>query len=468
MWFKVKGFKDLLRSWWQVVVRSSASFRLAAKMKELKQELKVWNRDVFGRLECNKALALQQVEVWDQLDQLSHQEAENLEIPFSEEEVHFALMDMNGDKAPAPMTSQWLFGKTTHKPVGGLYKLLAKVLANRLKRVIGKVVSSDQNAFVMVFYESYAKDGFGSRWLDGCGNASLQLNFQFVNGSANRRVVEGQLRRVQNLGKKKVGSLPSSYLGLPLRATNKALSMWDGVEERVRRRLRFGNINIYPKVSSKKVRKIAKRLPVGRGKLGEEMFTVGNGTKIRFGLTIGVAVTTLSQSFPQLFIMAAHTIAIVEEMWDQNFGQGGWNLRFLRDFNDWKLDLVGNLLHVLRGYRLTLEEDSVSWKGGSNRQFRVKERTTCCEPNRHRLPELIAFGWMSSNQNRFFCLEATWGRCLLQIGSRNESGNSLIIAFCVVVKKKTVNHILIHCITARVLWKIVLCLFGVQWFFQKL
>ena len=33
--------------------------------------------------------------------------------------------------------------------VGGLYKLLAKVLANRIKNVVGKVVSSDQNAFVM-------------------------------------------------------------------------------------------------------------------------------------------------------------------------------------------------------------------------------------------------------------------------------------------------------------------------------
>ena len=33
--------------------------------------------------------------------------------------------------------------------VGGLYKLLAKVLANRLKKVIGKVVSIAQNAFVM-------------------------------------------------------------------------------------------------------------------------------------------------------------------------------------------------------------------------------------------------------------------------------------------------------------------------------
>ena len=32
--------------------------------------------------------------------------------------------------------------------VGGLYKILVKVLANRLQRVIGKVVSSSQNAFV--------------------------------------------------------------------------------------------------------------------------------------------------------------------------------------------------------------------------------------------------------------------------------------------------------------------------------
>ena len=33
--------------------------------------------------------------------------------------------------------------------LGGLYKLLAKVLANRLKNVVGKVVSTTQNAFVI-------------------------------------------------------------------------------------------------------------------------------------------------------------------------------------------------------------------------------------------------------------------------------------------------------------------------------
>ena len=66
MWLKADGFTDLLRGWWQgVEVRGRASVRLATKMKVLKQKIKVWNREVFGRQEANKNSALQQVEFWD-------------------------------------------------------------------------------------------------------------------------------------------------------------------------------------------------------------------------------------------------------------------------------------------------------------------------------------------------------------------------------------------------------------------
>ncbi|RVX06495.1 hypothetical protein CK203_023651 [Vitis vinifera] len=199
MWLKVEGFK----------VRGSASYKLAHKMKEIKQKLKVCNREVFGKLDCNKSLALQQVEFWDRkeseriltveetelkkeakenykkwvlmeethwrqlsreiwlkegdrntgffhrmasvhrrnnllerikingewlleeqeiregianafhnmlsedmgwkadigrllFDQISQQEAENLERFFTEDEIHAALMEMNGDKASGP------------------------------------------------------------------------------------------------------------------------------------------------------------------------------------------------------------------------------------------------------------------------------------------------------------------------------------------------------------------------------
>ena len=68
MWLKVEGFNDIIRTWWQEIeVRGSASYRLAVKMKEIKKKLKVWNKEVFGRLETNKASALEQVAFWDRV-----------------------------------------------------------------------------------------------------------------------------------------------------------------------------------------------------------------------------------------------------------------------------------------------------------------------------------------------------------------------------------------------------------------
>ena len=129
------------------------------------------------------------------LKQISPSEADGLELPFSEAEIYAALMGMNGDKAPgsdgftvAFWQSCWEIVKEDilglfkefheqnsfikslnhtflvllpkkggvedlgdYRPIsllGGLYKLLAKVLANRLKKVIGKVISPDQNVFI--------------------------------------------------------------------------------------------------------------------------------------------------------------------------------------------------------------------------------------------------------------------------------------------------------------------------------
>ena len=129
------------------------------------------------------------------LHRLNFQEAGNLELPFSEEEIHFALLELNGNKAPGPdgftvtfwqaywdfvreeilelfkeFYDQRSFAKSLNttllvlipkkggvedlgdfRPIsflGGLYKLLAKVPANRLKKVLRKVVFEDQNAFV--------------------------------------------------------------------------------------------------------------------------------------------------------------------------------------------------------------------------------------------------------------------------------------------------------------------------------
>ncbi|RVW68175.1 putative apyrase 4 [Vitis vinifera] len=128
--------------------------------------------------------------------------------------------------------------------------------------------------------------------------------------------------------------------------------------------------------------------------------------------------------FSHLYILAAHRNASVEEMWDQNVGEGGWNLRFIRDFNDWEVEMVGNLLQVLRGFKITWEEDSVFWKGGGNGQFRVKEAYS-------RLDRPLE--------------EATWGKILTLDRLQKRGWQLPNRCFLCASEVENVNHILIHC-----------------------
>ncbi|RVX20838.1 LINE-1 retrotransposable element ORF2 protein [Vitis vinifera] len=446
MWLKVEGFKDLIHSWWQGIEgRGSASYRLATKMKEIKQKLKVWNREVFRRLEYNKVVALQLVDHWDlvesekrlseeettskkeakesyakikingvwlseekevregvanaykylliensdwkadierlQLEQISQQEAENLEHPFFEDEIHSALMEMNGDKVSGPdgftmafWQSYWVLlkrrswiclrssmSKVSSSRVSTIHfwRILdASLIANEVidawqkREEKGLICKLDiEKAYDSLnwqfFMKVMKKMGFGSSGWVGCRVAYPQPSFQvLVNGvpagffpsskglrqgdplspylfvmgmevlsTLIRRVVEGGFLpgcRIRGSGRQsvhishllfandaivfyearkehlthlswilfwfevasglrinldkseiipvgeveemeemaaelgcRVGSMPSVYLGLPLGPPNKGTSVWDGVEERVRRRLALWKTPIY-------------------------------------------------------------------------------------------------------------------------------------------------------------------------------------------------------------------------------
>ncbi|RVW47500.1 hypothetical protein CK203_086524 [Vitis vinifera] len=187
----------------------------------------------------------------------------------------------------------------------------------------------------------------------------------------------------------RVRSLPSQYLGLPLGVLNRAPYMWDGVEERVRRRLALwkrqyiskggrvtlikstlASMPIYqmsifrmPKMVARRLEKVQRdffdqgevwaggfwveaKEGYGGGGVGvwkeiwkesewcwnNMIFKVGKGNTIRFWTDVWCSETALSHCFPHLFAMAVQRNSTVEEMWDRNSDFEGsqtlWGRRF--------------------------------------------------------------------------------------------------------------------------------------------
>ena len=122
---------------------------------------------------------------------------------------------------------------------------------------------------------------------------------------SNKLIPIGEVEEIEEMAVElgcKVGALPSVYLGLPLGAHHKAISMWDGVEERMRRRLALwkrqyiskggritlikstlASIPIYQLSLFRMPKSVAKRLE----KLQRDFLWEGGGWKGKFTLSTG-------------------------------------------------------------------------------------------------------------------------------------------------------------------------------------
>ncbi|RVW59950.1 hypothetical protein CK203_086973 [Vitis vinifera] len=397
--------------------------------------------------------------------------------------------------------------------LGGLYKLLAKVLANRLKKVVGKVVSTSQ---MPLFCKRWA---LGLSGWGGCGVACLQPNSQFwlmgcllasflalraldkeipyllislswdeVLDAFIRRAVEGgflsgsasglrinlakseiipvgEVEEIEELVVElgcRVGSLPSQYLGLPLGFLIELLICGMGWKrempkivarrlEKVQRDFLWGEGNLEGKIhlvnwevvcTDKEkgglgLRKLAMlksllgkwiwRYACDKDNLWKQVITVKYGQEglgwrpkkangavgVGFGRRFGKNQIALSHCFPYLFVMAVKGV--------QRYG---WDL-----------------LHVLRGHRPSLEEDSVIWRQGRNGQFRVKEAySLLTNPNDTGFPSRSIWVARVPTKVAFFAWEAM--------------GEG---AYWIDSKKRVV----------RALWDIVLGLVDVKWVFPE-
>ncbi|RVX16273.1 hypothetical protein CK203_014499 [Vitis vinifera] len=273
-------------------------------------------------------------------ERLEEEDVEGLEKPFSEEEVFGALLGFCGEKAPGPdgfsmafWQFSWDFVKEKDlkdfRPislVGGLYKWLAKVLVNRMKGVLAKVISTSQNCFV---------EG-GGLWMQCWLRANL---------TKSELIPVGRVENVEELADEfdyKVGKLPSTYIGMPLGAPFKCAVAWDGILPRVVR-MRLEQIQRDFLWGGPWNQVIRRKYKEERG--GWRSYEAREAYGVGLWKAISKMEHLVTPSFGFVVGDASSKEAWVNEVWTAEGERGGkLESLFNRPFNEWEVEEVERAL----------------------------------------------------------------------------------------------------------------------------
>jgi exonuclease III len=200
-------------------------------------------------------------------------------------------------------------------------------------------------------------------------------------------------------------------------------------------------------------------------------FVVGQGTRISFWKDKWCGDTSLMVLFPILFTCSANREATIAEVLSgpDSAGVREWNVTFVRDFNDWEVDVVAEFFQFLHSYKIpivapNMAPDGLRWKLCKDGAFTSRSFYYALIDRRG-----VSFPWKSIWRVKvpprvaFFVWTATWGR-ILTCDNLMRRGYTMAGWCCMCCcDGENVDHLLLHCNAAQKLWNYVLRNFRVHW-----
>ena len=195
--------------------------------------------------------------------------------------------------------------------------------------------------------------------------------------------------------------------------------------------------------------------------------SLGNGRRLGFWKDPWCNETVLCNEFPTLFNLAVHKDARVADVWDSSREEGGWSPVFLRPFNDWEVEEVERFLHFLVNKKIIpFQEDRLLLKESRTNGFSVSLmfRKLRYSPPRD-FPWRSIWNPIVPPKLGFFAWEASWGK-VLTLDQLKRKGIPLVnrCRLCE-ENEETIDHLLIHCSRAKLLWDFLLAITNLHWVF---
>ena len=200
-------------------------------------------------------------------------------------------------------------------------------------------------------------------------------------------------------------------------------------------------------------------------------FVIGQGNRVSFWKDKWCGDTALMDQFSLLFNCSSNREATIEAVLNRpdSGGVGDWNVTFTWGFNDWEVEIVVELFQLLSSYAVPImAPDGVKWK--CNKAGAFDSRSFYAVLN---VRPGVVFPWKmiwkvkAPPRVAFFIWFAAWGKILTCENLRLRGYT--MVGWCCMCKRdgEMVDHLLIHCAAAQVLWNYVFQAFHIQWVISR-